>query len=144
MYRYMEAWVGTDVFRMTRDVRPEDVIGVPEDLMPRQMQWGIAAICQRFGVPSFHAWRDAMTSYRLGSMIQDIRCPVLALVGDREGTEPLDQFGHFVEEVAGAVTAVRFVAEDGASTHCQADNIRLSAQVTYDWLDEQVGLPPGR
>jgi pimeloyl-ACP methyl ester carboxylesterase len=143
MYRYMEAWVGSDVFRMSRDVRPEDVIGVPEDLMPRQMQWGIAAICQRFGVPSFHAWRDAMSSYRLGPMVRDIRCPSLALVGDREGTEPLDQFDDFVEEVAGPVTAVRFVAEDGASTHCQADNIRLSAQVTYDWLDEQVGLPPG-
>ena len=28
--------------------------------MPRQMQWGIAAICERFGVPSFHAWRDAI------------------------------------------------------------------------------------
>ena len=61
MGRYMEAWVGTDVFRMARDIRPEDVIGVPEDLMPRQMQWGIAAICTRFGVPSFHAWRDAMS-----------------------------------------------------------------------------------
>ena len=49
----------------SRDIRPEDVIGVPEDLMPRQMQWGIAAICHRFGVPSFHAWRDAMAAYRL-------------------------------------------------------------------------------
>jgi hypothetical protein len=38
---------------------------------------------------------------------------------------------------------VRFTAEDGASTHCQADNIRLSAQVTYDWLDEHVGATPG-
>ena len=47
MSRYMEAWVGPDVYRMSRDIRPEDVIGVPEDLMPRQMQWGIAAICYR-------------------------------------------------------------------------------------------------
>jgi alpha-beta hydrolase superfamily lysophospholipase len=143
MYRYMEAWVGTDVFGMSRDIRPEDVIGVPEDLMPRQMQWGIAAICLRFGVPSFHAWRDAMSAYRLGAMGGDIHCPVLALVGDREGTEPLNQFDRFVDEVAGPVTAVRFTAEDGASTHCQADNIRLSAQVTYDWLDDHVGPAPG-
>jgi hypothetical protein len=68
---------------------------------------------------------------------------VLALVGDREGIEPLDQFHRFVDQVAGPVTAVQFTAEDGASTHCQADNIRLSAQVTYDWLDEQVGPAPG-
>ena len=139
MSAYLEAWVGTDVFRMTRDIRPEDVIGVPEDLMPRQMQWGIAAICERFGVPSFHAWRDAVGQYRLGPLGPAIRCPVLALVGDREGAEPLAQFDTLVAEAGGPVTAVRFTAEDGASTHCQSDNIRLSAQVTFDWLDRQVG-----
>ena len=142
MSRYLEAWVGTDVFRMTRDIRPEDVIGVPEDLMPRQMQWGIAAICERFGVPSFHAWRDAIGAYRLGGMVAAIRCPVLALVGDREGAEPLAQFDALVAGVEGPVDAVRFTAEDGASTHCQSDNIRLSAQVTFDWLDRQVGSRP--
>lgn len=139
MSRYMEAWVGSDVFRMARDIRPEDVMGVPEDLMPHQMQWGIAAICHRFGVPSFHAWREAMAAYRLGAMSGSIRCPVLALVGDREGAEPLAQHRTFVEEVGGPSTAVVFTAEDGASTHCQADNIRLAAQVTFDWLDEQLG-----
>jgi pimeloyl-ACP methyl ester carboxylesterase len=139
MSRYMEAWVGTEVFRMARDIRPEDVMGVPEDLMPHQMQWGIAAICQRFGVPSFHAWRDAMTDYRLGPMTGSIRCPVLALVGDREGAEPLAQHRSFVADVGGPATAVVFTAEDGASTHCQADNIRLAAQVTFDWLEDQFG-----
>ncbi len=139
MGRYMEAWVGSEVFRMTRDIRPEDVMGVPEDLMPRQMQWGIAAICHRFGVPSFHAWRDAMTAYRLGPMTRAIRCPVLALVGDREGAEPLAQHHSFVAEVGGPVTSVVFTAEDGASTHCQADNIRLAAQVMFDWLEDQLG-----
>jgi hypothetical protein len=139
MGRYMEAWVGTEVYRMARDIRPEDVIGVPEDLMPRQMQWGIAAICHRFGVASFHAWREAMTGYRLDDLVASIRCPALALVGDREGAEPRAQFEAFTAGVAGPVTPVLFTAEDGASTHCQADNIRLSAQVTFDWLDEQLG-----
>jgi pimeloyl-ACP methyl ester carboxylesterase len=138
MSRYMEAWVGPDVYRMSRDFRPEDVIGVPEDLMPRQMQWGIAAICSRFGVPSFHAWRDAMSSYRIEN-IASVRCPVLALVGDREGPEPLAQFDEFVNRVGGPVTPVVFSAADGASTHCQVDNIRLSAQVTFDWLDDLFG-----
>ena len=33
-----------------------------------------------------------------------------------------------------------FTASDGgASTHCQADNLRLSAQVTFDWLDGLLG-----
>jgi hypothetical protein len=137
MGRYMEAWVGTDTFRMARDIRPEDVIGVPEDLMPHQMQWGIAAICRRFGVPSFHAWRTAMRDYRLGEMLGEIRCPVLALAGDREGPEPSAQLQAFASGAEGTVTTVIFGADDGASTHGQSDNLRLLAQVTYDWLDEQ-------
>ena len=138
MSRYMEAWVGTEVFRMVRDIRPEDVIGVPEDLMPRQMQWGIAAICERFGVPSFHAWRDAMLAYRLGDLVDAIRCPSLAMIGDREGAEPRAQFDRFVAGVAGPVTPVVFTPADGTAAHCQSDNIRLSAQVTFDWLDQNL------
>ncbi len=137
MSRYMEAWVGSEVFRMKGDVRPEDVIGVPEDLMPRQMQWGIAAICSRFGVPSFHAWRDAIAAYRLDGLVASIGCPSLAMIGEREGVEPRAQFDAFVAGVAGPVTPVVFRPEDGASTHCQSDNIRLAAQVTFDWLDER-------
>lgn len=138
MGRYMEAWVGTDVYRMHRDIRPEDVAGVPEDLMPRQMQWGIEAICTRFGVPSFHAWRDAMEAYRLDGRTDAIACPVLAMVGEREGDEPRSQFDAFVAGVSGPVTSRVFRPSDGASAHCQSDNLRLSAQVTYDWLDAQL------
>ncbi len=138
MGRYMEAWVGTDVYRMIRDIRPEDVAGVPEDLMPRQMQWGIEAICTRFGVPSFHAWRDAMASYRLGELTAAITCPVLALVGEREGSSPDPSSTRSVAGVAGPVTTRVFRPADGASAHCQSDNLRLSAQVTYDWLDAQL------
>jgi len=137
MGRYMEAWVGSEVYRMNRDIRPEDVTGVPEDLMPRQMQWGIEAICTRFGVPSFHAWRDAMASYRLDDRVAAITCPVLALVGEREGDEPRTQFDALVDGVTGPVASRVFRPSDGASAHCQSDNLRLSAQVTYDWLDAQ-------
>jgi pimeloyl-ACP methyl ester carboxylesterase len=139
MGRYMEAWVGTEVYRMTRDIRPEDVTGVPEDLMPRQMQWGIEAICTRFGVPSFHAWRDAMESYRLGDLLGAVSCPVLALVGEREGAEPRAQFDALVSGATGPVTSRVFRPADGASAHCQSDNLRLSAQVTFDWLEDELG-----
>jgi len=142
MGRYMEAWVGSDIYRMVRDIRPDDVNGVPEDLMPRQMQWGIEAICTRFGVPSFHAWRDAMSSYRLGDMANSISCPVLALVGEREGAEPRAQFDALVTSVTGPVTSRVFRPADGTSTHCQSDNLRLSAQVTFDWLDAELGGGP--
>ena len=142
MGRYMEAWVGSDIYRMIGDIRPEDVAGVPEDLMPRQMQWGIEAICTRFGVPSFHAWRDAMASYHLGDLTSSISCPVLALVGEREGAEPRAQFDALVAGVTGPVTSRVFRPADGASAHCQSDNLRLSAQVTFDWLDAELGGNP--
>jgi alpha-beta hydrolase superfamily lysophospholipase len=140
MRRYIEAWAGSEIFRMKRDIRPEDVIGVPEDLMPRQTQWGITATCFRFGVPSYHAFRDALEQYRLGDLASAIACPALALIGDREGDEPLAQFDSFVAEVAGPVTSVLFGPEEGASTHTQSDNLRLSAQVTFDWLDGQFDV----
>ena len=109
--------------------------------MPRQMQWGIEAICTRFGVPSFHAWRDAMGDYRLGDLTAAISCPVLALVGEREGDEPRAQFDALVAGVTGPVTSRVFRPSDGASAHCQSDNLRLSAQVTYDWLEDELGAP---
>ena len=133
--RYFEAWVGADVFNMRRDVRPADVIGVPEDLMPRQMQWGIAAICRRFGVPSFHAWRRALGDYRVADLTA-IGCPTLAVVGEREGVEPRRQFDAFVAGVSGPVTPTVLGEVDGVSAHGQADNLPVSAQVIYDWLDE--------
>jgi pimeloyl-ACP methyl ester carboxylesterase len=137
MGRYIEVWMGPEVFGMTRDIRPEDVTGVPEDLMPHQMQWGIEAICRRFGAPSFAVWRESLAEYRLGPALGSITCPVLALVGEREGDEPAAQYRAFLAGVGGAVTGRQFTVGEGASTHCQADNIRLSAQVTFDWLDEQ-------
>src|ERR1039458_6851050 len=89
-------------------------------------------------IPSFSAWRDVITEYRLGDLVGVITCPVLALIGDREGNEPLSQFDAFVGALPGQVSTRRFNGDDGAATHCQSDNIRLLAQVVFDWLDERL------
>lgn len=138
LHRYFEAFVGPEVFRMHRDIRPEDVTGIPEDLLPAQMLWGIAAVCRRFGVASLHQWKDQLRSYRLESALADVSCPSLALVGLREGPEVLRQADEFTAGVSGPVTSHRFSVDDGADAHCQANNLRLAAQVVYDWLDERV------
>jgi pimeloyl-ACP methyl ester carboxylesterase len=138
LYRYFEAFVGPEVFRMRRDIRPEDVAGVPEDLLPAQMVWGIAAVCRRFGVASLRAWKQRLEQFRLGPALSAISCPVLALAGTREGAEVLRQADEFSAAVTGPVTTVRFSVDDGADAHCQADNLRLAAQVVYDWLDERA------
>jgi len=136
LYRYFEAFLGPAVFRMHRDIRPEDVTGIPEDLLPAQMVWGIAAVCRRFGVASLQQWKDHLRAYRLASALSAVSCPSLALVGLREGAEVLRQADEFVAGVSGPVTEHRFSVDDGADAHCQADNLRLAAQVIYDWLDE--------
>ncbi len=33
-----------------------------------------------------------MLAFRLGDLAAEIQCPVLAMIGDREGPEPLAQF----------------------------------------------------
>jgi hypothetical protein len=138
LHRYFEAFVGPDVFRMHRDIRPEDVAGIPEDLLPAQMLWGIAAVCRRFGVASLHEWKERLAAYRLGPALSDVTCPSLALVGLREGPEVIRQADAFTAGVSGPVTSHRFSVDDGADAHCQANNLRLAAQVVYDWLDGLV------
>jgi len=137
LYRYLEALVGPAAFRMREDIRPEDVAGIPEDLLPQQMLWGIFAVCRRFGVASLQAWKAQLDAYRLGQHIGAIACPVLGLVGEREGEEVLAQATRFVEAVSGPATLHRFGVDEGADAHCQANNLRLCAQVVYDWLDER-------
>jgi pimeloyl-ACP methyl ester carboxylesterase len=137
LYRYLEAMVGPDAFRFPQDIRPEDVVGIPEDLLPHQMLWGIFAVCRRFGVASMHAWKQRLDAYRLGDAVGAIACPVLGLVGDREGPEVLAQADAMASGVSGAATVHRFGVEDGADAHCQANNLRLFAQVVFDWLDDQ-------
>jgi pimeloyl-ACP methyl ester carboxylesterase len=136
--RYFEAFLGPEVFRMHRDIRPEDVAGVPEDLLPHQMLWGIAAVCRRFGVASLQEWKARLRAYRLESALSSITCPSLALVGQREGPEVLRQSAEFTAGVRGPVTSHSFSVDDGADAHCQANNLRLAAQVVFDWLDDLV------
>ena len=76
LYRYFEAFLGPEVFRMHRDIRPEDVAGIPEDLLPAQMLWGIAAVCRRFGVASLQEWKEQLRTYRLGPALSAVSCPV--------------------------------------------------------------------
>jgi len=139
LFRYFEAFLGEDVFRMHRDIRPEDVTGVPEDLLLPQMAWGIAAMCRRFGVASLREWKQRLRAYRLDAALSAVARPALVLVGGREGPEVVRQAGEFAAGVSGPVTTRRFAPADGADAHCQVGNLRLAAQVVYDWLDDLVG-----
>jgi pimeloyl-ACP methyl ester carboxylesterase len=137
LYRYMEAWLGEPVFRSRQDIRLEDVTGVPEDLLLPQMVWGMAAVCRRFGVSSLFEFLEFLDAFRLGDLVDDISCPVLAVLGAREGDEVVRQAEVLAEHVRGA-TVRRFGTDDGADAHALVSNLRLLAQVAYDWLDETL------
>jgi hypothetical protein len=89
-------------------------------------------------VASLQEWKTRLLAYRLGSTLSDVICPSLALLGSREGPEVTRQADEFAAGVTGAVTTYRFSPDDGADAHCQANNLRLAAQVIYDWLDDLV------
>ena len=138
LYRYFEAMIGPDVFRMRRDIRPQDVAGVPWDLLPAQMVWGIAAVCRRFGVSSLHAWLERLDAFRLGDAVEAITSPVLALRGASEGEEVDRQADELAARARGPVTSRVFSIDEGADAHSQVGNLRLAAQVIYDWLEETM------
>jgi pimeloyl-ACP methyl ester carboxylesterase len=138
LFRYMEAWLGPGVFQSRQDIRLEDVTGIPEDLLLPQMVWGMAAVCRRFGVTSLHRWLEFVDTFRLGDMVDAIGCPVLALVGEREGRAVTDQVDELLSRAA-SVAVRQFGTDDGADAHALVSNLRLMAQVVFDWLDDLFG-----
>jgi len=64
-----------------------------------------------------------------------ISCPVLCIVGDGDSEEQLRQSQEFYEHVSSNIKEMKiFTQSDGASMHCQIDNIGLLEQVAFDWL----------
>ncbi|MFW9797399.1 MAG: hypothetical protein ACFFE2_10205 [Candidatus Thorarchaeota archaeon] len=65
-----------------------------------------------------------------------ISCPVLCLVGDGDSEEQLRQCFDFYERASSKIKELRiYTQSDGASMHCQIDNLGLLEQNAFDWLD---------
>ncbi|MFW9912721.1 MAG: alpha/beta hydrolase family protein [Candidatus Thorarchaeota archaeon] len=68
---------------------------------------------------------------------KSISCPVLCLVGDGDSEEQMRQCYDFYEQVSSNTKEMRvFTQEDGASMHCQIDNLSLLEQIAFDWLND--------
>jgi len=79
---------------------------------------------------------ESTKAYTLEGLEQNITCPVLALVGEGEGTQSLLQARQFYKNVASHEKLLRiFTAREGADDHCQINNHTLRNQVGFDWLD---------
>jgi hypothetical protein len=66
---------------------------------------------------------------------KSISCPVLCIVGEGDSDEMIRQNNEFYEKVSSDIKErIVFTQKDGASMHCQIDNLSLLEQNAFDWL----------
>ena len=74
----------------------------------------------------------------LRDKLNDITCPTLALAGENEGNELIQQAHDFYEKISSSKKRLHIFSmkKDGSDDHCQLDNRTSANRVIFDWLDE--------
>ena len=74
----------------------------------------------------------------LRDKLNDITCPTLALAGENEGKELIQQTHEFYEKISSSKKRLHIFSmeKDGSDDHCQLDNRTSANRVIFDWLDE--------
>ncbi|MDI9819374.1 MULTISPECIES: S9 family peptidase [unclassified Legionella] len=138
LYAYMSAFSGIDPLKDipdTDDFSIEDLAYIPEQEMSKQLKAQTESLISRFGQKTFKATFRYLQEFKVEEMLDRIKCPTLALIGEAEGREPERQSRQFVKKTNAA--EYKFNDTTGASTHCQVGNPVLANAIMYDWLDEQ-------
>jgi pimeloyl-ACP methyl ester carboxylesterase len=133
---YVVGFVSPEMAAHPPPLRLEEIDRIPDQQIPPGMKLSLKASLRRFGVDSVAAWLERLRAFRIGDVLQAIRCPSLALVGEGEGSVATNLFENFNRGVSGPVTQRIFTIAEGADSHCQLGNLPLSNAVVYDWLDE--------
>lgn len=140
LYAYMTAFAGIDPLRdipEADDFSVQDLPEIPEDMMSRQVKFQCEMLMQRYGKETFRKTFEYIAHFKVDEQaLKQLRCPVLALIGNGEGEEPQRQTREFIQQVQGSDYC--FDDESGASTHCQVGNVMFANAVMYDWLDETL------
>lgn len=101
---------------------------LPESVLEYQM-WA-------YGVKSLSEYLEVNKAFRLDDLPKQITCPTLCLQSAGEDEEIQNQAREFYDALQCAKHFRFFTPADGADTHCQLNNLALSYQVVFDWLDE--------
>ena len=115
------------------------------DLMAKSTdtRWAVQNGMFTFGSPSPAVWFLAALDYTLEGVAEQIRCPVLVIDTEAEhgfaGQAPA-----LYESLTCEKAFLLFTAEEGAEDHCQVGSPMLSAQRTFDWLEETLSARPRR
>lgn len=74
----------------------------------------------------------------LRDKMHNITCPTLALAGENEGKELIDQARDFYETISSKKKELYIFSmeNDGSDDHCQLDNRTSANRVIFDWLDD--------
>jgi hypothetical protein len=121
---YMTSFVGFDpeeMFTADEDFSIADIDTIPDEEMPPTQKEMARSLIRRFGRPSFRRTFTYLRQFHVDA--GQIRCPALAMVGEGEGREPLQQFERFASAAAGPVTKRIFTADEGADSHGQVGNL---------------------
>ena len=121
-----------DLYHLPPDLTAEmvDEAGSVSPWIKQQFRSALA----RFGVTTLGDFLDALPAYHMGSLVSQIRCPLLGMVSQGEGREAMEQAREFAASVFGPSTLRVFTPAEGADSHCQFSNLPLSNEVVYDWL----------
>src|SRR6478672_5705813 len=92
-----------------------DIDTIPDEEMPPPQKEMARSLIRRCGQPSFRRTFTYLRQFHVDG--GQIRCPALAMLGEGEGREPLQQFGRFADTAAGPVTKRAFTAAEGADSH---------------------------
>ncbi|MCU9533706.1 alpha/beta hydrolase family protein [Streptococcus sp. CSL10205-OR2] len=96
----------------------------------------IELILWESGIEQFSELLELTKRATLIGIEDKITCPTLALSGEGEGELFLKQSETFFRNISSSIkTSKVFTEEEGASAHCQIDNLTLARSVIYDWLD---------
>ncbi|MCS6881456.1 MAG: alpha/beta hydrolase [Oscillochloridaceae bacterium] len=68
--------------------------------------------------------------------VEQIECAMLCMVSTADPAECIRQTHECYDRLRGQKAIRVFTAEEGAEAHCQVNNLSLSNQTLFDWLDE--------
>jgi dienelactone hydrolase len=113
-----------------------EVIAKPESA-PTSLRWAVLNGLWTFGVSTGQELADALASYDLRPVVDQITCPTLVCEAEE------DQFfkgqpQSLYDALRCPKILLRFTAAEGAEEHCHAGALTLFHQRMFDWLDETL------
>jgi len=104
-------------------------------------RWGIENGIFTFRASSPADYFVKALDYTLAGVAESITCPTLVVDSEGDPWFP-GQARQLFDALTCDKTFLNFTAEEGAEDHCQVGSPLLSAQRTFDWLEETLSRVP--